>query len=60
MEADLNPRDWLKGSACNDCNPYVDVKATRYANTCIHAVIPTTKGSLTTSSNCAVEPHKYQ
>eukprot|EP00975_Prorocentrum_lima_P056518 11850120-Prorocentrum_lima.AAC.1 len=34
MEADLNPHEWLKGSACVDCNPYVDVKATQYENIC--------------------------
>eukprot|EP00975_Prorocentrum_lima_P060443 12677645-Prorocentrum_lima.AAC.1 len=34
MEAYLNPRDLLKGSACIDCNPYVDVKATQYEDVC--------------------------
>eukprot|EP00975_Prorocentrum_lima_P000491 95347-Prorocentrum_lima.AAC.1 len=43
MEADANPRDWLKGSACIVYNPYVDAKATRYEDmfqlmqSCFHA-----------------------
>eukprot|EP00975_Prorocentrum_lima_P057050 11969061-Prorocentrum_lima.AAC.1 len=34
MEADLNPRDWVKGSDCVNMNPYSDVKVVQYENMC--------------------------
>eukprot|EP00975_Prorocentrum_lima_P020359 4285470-Prorocentrum_lima.AAC.1 len=34
MEAELNPRDSLKGSDCFNVNPYSDVMAVQYENIC--------------------------